>query len=93
MTINVSGPIGSGRGSSAPMPGEVTASDDPIRFIRLREVLRRTGVSGSEWYRRVARGDAPAQVKISERTSVWIESEVSAWIEARIAARDEKGAA
>jgi prophage regulatory protein len=55
---------------------------------RLREVSRRTGLSRSEIYRRIAAGTFPAPIKLGERASAWPEHEVTAWIDARIAARE-----
>ncbi|WP_457097890.1 helix-turn-helix transcriptional regulator [Lysobacter sp. P5_B9] len=60
---------------------------------RLPQVLRRTAVSRSEWYRQIANGNAPQPVKLGERASAWNAAEVDGWIAARIAARDAKAAA
>ena len=64
-----------------------------LTLLRLREVCRRTGLSRSVIYRRIAAGDFPAPVKLGERASAWPEQEVTAWCAARIAARDAKAAA
>ena len=58
---------------------------------RLAEVKRRTGLSRSEIYRRIAAGDFPKPIKLGERASAWAEHEVTAWIAARIALRDASG--
>ncbi len=60
---------------------------------RLPRVKARTGLSGSEIYRRIATGDFPQPVKLGERASAWVDGEISAWCEARIAARDAKATA
>ena len=60
---------------------------------RLPQVLRRTGLSRSEWYRQIASGSAPQPVKLGERASAWSAAEVDSWIAARIEARDAKVAA
>ena len=54
------------------------------RLIRLPEVVRLTGLSKSELYRRAAAGTFPAPRRISYKVSVWAWSEVKAWIERMI---------
>lgn len=39
-------------------------------------------------YALIQKGEFPKPIKLSERSSAWLESEVQAWIDARIAARD-----
>ena len=58
------------------------------RLIRLPETLSRAGVSRSYVYDAVKKGEFPKPVKVTERTSAWIESEVQEWIDQRIAERD-----
>lgn len=70
------------------LPG-ATASGDPLRLLRMREVCQRSGKSRSAIFRRVAAGDFPAPVKVGARAIAWPEHEVTAWIASRIAARDE----
>jgi prophage regulatory protein len=53
--------------------------------IRLREVCARVSLRPSTPYALIKKGGFPKQVKLSERTSVWIESEVEAFMNARIA--------
>lgn len=57
-------------------------------LLRISEVRRLTGLSDSAIYRGVQRGTLPRPLKISERSSAWVESEVRGWIAARIAERD-----
>ncbi len=59
-----------------------------LRFIKIHEVLARTGLSRSHLYALAQRGEFPKPVKLTERSSAWVELEVQEWIEARIAARD-----
>jgi len=56
------------------------------RFIRLPEVITRTGLKRSSIYAAVQAGTFPAQIPLGERAVGWDESEVSAWIESRIQA-------
>ena len=72
----------------SPMP----AATDPvrgIRYLRLREVCQRVGLKPSSVYRLIALGAFPKQVKLSERTAAWIDSEIEAFMAARIADRDQ----
>ncbi|MEE3505690.1 MULTISPECIES: helix-turn-helix transcriptional regulator [unclassified Pseudomonas] len=61
------------------------ATQEPRRFIRVKEVLDITSLSNSELYRRIKAGTFPAQVRLAPGHVVWIESEVNAWCAARIA--------
>lgn len=63
-----------------------------IRFIKLPEVKSKTGTSKSNIYALAQKGEFPKPVKLSERSSAWIESEVDQWIEDRIAQRDQEAA-
>jgi len=57
-------------------------------LLRISEVRRLTGLSDSAIYRAVQRGAFPRPLKLSERSSAWVESEVRGWIAARISERD-----
>lgn len=58
------------------------------RLLRVNDVRKIVPVSRTQWLRLVARGDAPAALRLSERTTVWRESEVLEWIATREATRD-----
>jgi prophage regulatory protein len=60
-----------------------------IRYLRLREVCQRVGLKPSSVYRLIALGGFPKQVKLSERTAAWIDSEIEAFMATRIADRDQ----
>lgn len=64
-----------------------------LRYLRLREVCQRVGLKSSSVYRLIALGKFPKQVKLSERTAAWIESEVESFMESRIVEREERSAA
>jgi prophage regulatory protein len=51
------------------------------RLLRLPDVERLTSLRRSAIYLRVARGDFPEPLRISDRCSVWKEAEILAWIE------------
>jgi prophage regulatory protein len=57
-----------------------------IKFLKLREVLEISGKSKSSIYDAIKRNEFPAPVKLSNRSSGWIQSEVSAWAEERVKA-------
>ena len=57
-----------------------------VRFLRLPEVQRRTGLSRSTIYVRVEEGRFPRPVARGGRAGGWIESEVDEWIRERISA-------
>ena len=68
------------------------------RFIRLPEVLTRTGYGRTSIYRKMEEGTFPRSVKLGgpledpnafdSRAIAWIEDEVEQWIESRIDERD-----
>ncbi|MDB5575149.1 MAG: AlpA family transcriptional regulator [Bradyrhizobium sp.] len=49
-------------------------------IIRLKAVLKRTGLSRSTMYRKVEQGTFPKQIRISERCVGWRESAIEAWL-------------
>ena len=65
---------------------------DAIRFIRLPDVCRQTGLSRSQIYRLENAGQFPRRVKLGQAASAWIESEVLQWCTDRIAASREVAA-
>ena len=68
------------------------------RFIRLPEVLTRTGYGRTSIYRKMEDGSFPRSVKLGgpleapnvfdSRAVAWIEDDVDQWIESRIEERD-----
>ena len=68
------------------------------RFIRLPEVLSRTGYGRTSIYRKMEDGSFPRSVKLGgpledpeafdSRAVAWIEDEVEQWIDSRIEGRD-----
>ena len=57
----------------------------PIRILRLPEVLKRTGLSRSTIYVRLAEGRFPQPVRLGGRAVGWIEAEIDEWVRERIA--------
>ena len=60
-------------------------TNPPIRFLRLPEVMKRTGLSRSTIYVRLAEGRFPRPVALGGRAVGWIEAEVEEWVAERIA--------
>jgi prophage regulatory protein len=59
----------------------------PKRFIRLKEVMKKTGLSRATVYRFVGMGTFPSSCSIGDRAVAWVEADVDLWIEQKIAAR------
>lgn len=57
-------------------------------LLKLKDVLATTGLSRSYVYALAQQGLFPKPVKLTERSSAWVESEVQDWIDTRIAQRD-----
>lgn len=58
------------------------------RIIKLPTVCDLTGLSKSTIYLKVSQGLFPTPVKVSTRSSGWVEQEVLAWLQSRIAERE-----
>jgi len=54
------------------------------KFIKMPDVLERTGMSRSTLYRGVDENTFPQPVKVG-RAAFWIEAEVESWLQDRIA--------
>lgn len=62
------------------------------KLIKLNAVLAITGLSRSYVYALAQQDLFPKPVKLTERSSAWVEAEVQEWIEERIALRDGEAA-
>lgn len=58
------------------------------RFIRIQDVLNRSGLSRSTCYELIAAGQFPKPVKIGPRAIAFPEAEVEEWAAARMAERE-----
>ena len=54
--------------------------DKPARFLRLKTVIQRTGLSRSTIYRKIGEGTFPRQVRLAERCVGWREAHVEEWL-------------
>ncbi len=59
------------------------------RFLRLGDVIIRTGLSRSSIYLGISRGTFPKTISLGARSVGWLESEVDSWVQARIDRRKE----
>jgi prophage regulatory protein len=57
-------------------------------LLKLKDVLAITGLSRSYVYALAQQDIFPKPVKLTERSSAWVESEIQEWVESRIALRD-----
>jgi prophage regulatory protein len=57
-------------------------------LLKLKDVLAITGLSRSYVYALAQQDIFPKPVKLTERSSAWVESEIQEWIDSRIALRD-----
>lgn len=61
-----------------------SGSDTPHKqALRLPQVLSKTGLSRSNLYRLVARGQFPKGFKLSERAVVWDEAQIDGWLQTK----------
>jgi prophage regulatory protein len=56
------------------------------RFLRLREVLVRTGLTRSMAYALLKDGHFPRSINLGPRAVGWLESEIDSWIAERVQA-------
>jgi prophage regulatory protein len=50
------------------------------RAVRIREVMQRVGISRTQIYRLIQRGDFPAPVRLSDRISIWRQKDIDEWL-------------
>jgi prophage regulatory protein len=61
---------------------------DRVKMVRLKQVVRYTGLGRSTIYKMVALGEFPKQAKISLRAVGWVEQEIIDWLKRRVEDRD-----
>lgn len=53
-------------------------------ILRLPQVKNRTGLSRSSIYLKISQNEFPKQIKLTERSIGWLESEITEWVNHRI---------
>lgn len=51
----------------------------PVRLLKIAEVMHRTSLSRSTIYALIEKGKFPQQRKLGHKCSRWVESEIDAW--------------
>ena len=51
-----------------------------MQFMRIGDVIRKTGLSRTEIYRRIQQGRFPRQRRLSYKVSVWVKDEAEQWM-------------
>lgn len=59
-----------------------------MTILRIKDVKKQTGLSPSTIYAMIAEDKFPKQIKLSTRSSGWLQSEITDWIESKVADRD-----
>lgn len=65
-----------------------TDEDNPISFMRIKQVAVVTGLSKTSVYDLIRAGEFPRPVKISTHRSGWVKAEVDEWGRKRVEERD-----
>jgi prophage regulatory protein len=55
-------------------------------ILRLKDVVRRIGLSRSTIYQRISEGTFPKPISLGDRAIGWLESEIDAWLHRQIEA-------
>jgi prophage regulatory protein len=70
------------------MTNQTTELKKAKKIIRFPHICTKTGLPRSTIYRLIAQGKFPKQIKLSERTSGFLESEIDDWLESCAKNRD-----
>ncbi|MFQ2674712.1 helix-turn-helix transcriptional regulator [Aeromonas caviae] len=66
----------------------IPTPNQTLRFIRVGEAVKKTGLSKSSIYDLMAQDLFPKTVRLGARSVAFIESEIDAWMVERIATRN-----
>ena len=58
------------------------------KFLRLPEVINRTGYQRTSIYEKISEGTFPAPIKLGPRAVDWVAEEIEKWMDARVAEPD-----
>lgn len=59
------------------------AQEEPLRFLRMKDVMDLTGLSRTGIYMSIGRGEFPEPVKLGSKAIAFVESEVQSWMRDR----------
>ena len=62
----------------------MTRSTQPLRFVRMREVIEMVGVSRATIYRWMDAGDFPRSIALEGNSIAWSEKSVQEWMQSWI---------
>lgn len=65
----------------------IPAREAPGRLLRMRDVMRETGLSRRTIERRVNAGTFPGRIRLGPQSVAWSEREIEAWKQEQIAAQ------
>jgi prophage regulatory protein len=60
-----------------------------MKLLKLTDVIVLSGLSRSSVYALAQQNKFPKPLKLSERSSAWVEEEIKQWITERVKARDQ----
>lgn len=60
-------------------------------FLRLKDVINRTGLTKGSIYNHMKKGLFPHNISLSSKIVVWLESEIDAWMTKQINDNRKKG--
>ncbi|WP_225866198.1 helix-turn-helix transcriptional regulator [Prochlorococcus marinus] len=64
--------------------GALMKIDIRERFLRIREVVHRTGMSRGTIYNKIHAGTFPKQIPIGANLVVWLERDVQQWMQEQV---------
>lgn len=60
------------------------------RFIRLDELMNKTGLGRSTIYRMIDKGEFPKPINLTSSKVAWLQSEVTEWMRTKVEQRNNK---
>lgn len=69
---------------------EAAPAEVVLRFLPVKEVVRRTSLSRATVYRLVQAGTFPKPVTLTGARTAWVETEITTWMQSRLASRSPR---
>ena len=60
------------------------------RFIRLDELISKTGLGRSTIYRMMDNGEFPKPINLTSNKVAWLQSEINNWMQSKVEQRNHK---